>query len=420
MNKGIRRIIAMTLVVNALSAIEPVKYINLTTTNAYAADYGISSLKLIKGTKSSSIGLYKDEDYKDETSFKRSLTEYYAETVESSVKVVVEKKSGYEVKIFKSSSSTADAYDSGDKIPISKGDTVIYVRTYEDGEFDEDNVKKNKINEYKININREDDEDDEELSNRIYLDDIELSDGDIDFSRKTSKYKVSVDNSVSTITIIATPEDDDDTVKIGGKTVTESGKYKRKINLETGKNEIEIKVFNEDDEKERIYNLTITRKKEDSDDDKGYDRDDSSKNDANTNNTEKPNILNKNKWVKDNTNRWKYYDENGLALTGKWHYNKTYWHWYYFDETGYMKTGWLFLNNTWYYLNEDGSMKTGWHYDHNSWYYLNNDGSMRKGWLEENNKKYYLGTNGTMQIGTKTIDGKSYTFDSSGVLKAQG
>ena len=47
MNIGIRRIIAMTPVVNALSSVEPAKYIDLTT-NAYVADYGISGLKLIK------------------------------------------------------------------------------------------------------------------------------------------------------------------------------------------------------------------------------------------------------------------------------------------------------------------------------------------------------------------------------------
>lgn len=437
MNKGIKRIIAMTLVVSALTAIEPVKYLNLMTTQAYAADYGISSLKVLKGTKTSSIGLYKDEDYEDETTFKKSLTQYYGETVESSIKIIVEENSGYETKIFKSSSSTADAYDSGDKIPISKGETVLYVRTYEDGEFDEDNVKKNKINEYKININRidEDDEDEDYISNKIYLEDIELSDGEIDFSRKTSKYNISVKNSVSNITITATPEDDEDSVKIGGKTVTESAKYKRKIALEVGKNEVEVRVFNEYDEKERIYNLIITRAKEDSsnisnDSNNNYDSDGNDTNvntntntntntdtNTNTNTTEQPNVLNKNKWIKDSTNKWKYYDENGKVLTSQWLYDKTYWKWYYFDETGYMKTGWLFLNNTWYYLNEGGAMKTGWHYDHNSWYYLNGDGSMRTGWLQENNKKYYLSNNGAMQVGVKTIDGKSYTFNSSGVLQ---
>ncbi len=431
MNKKIRRIIALALTISAFSAIEPTKYFNLTTEVVHAATYGIDGLELTKGTRSSSIQMYTDDDYENETNFRRGTKEYYAETSDTSIKVEVEEKSGYESKIFKSSSTKADAYDSGDKIPISKGDNTIYVRIYEDDEFDEDNVKKNVINEYKININRtdSDEDEDEDISNKIYLDDIELSDGDIDFSRKTTSYKVNVKNSVSEITITAEPEDDEDTVKIGGQTVTERGKYKRKVSLNTGKNEIEIKVTDGYD-KERIYTLNITRASasdEDNDEDNNSsntDKDNSNNNNNSNNNTTTPGTdnstdttTNKNKWVKTQDGLWIYYDENGKQLKSQWHYDTTYWRWYYFDVNGYMKTDWLLDNGKWYCLGDDGAMKTGWVYAHNSWYYLNGDGAMRTGWLQEGDKKYYLNSNGAMQTTTKTIDGKTYNFDSSGAVK---
>lgn len=451
MNKKIRRIIALALTISAFSAIEPTKYFNLTTEVVQAATYGIDGLELTKGTRSSSIQMYTDEDYENETNFRRGTKEYYAETSDTSIKAEVEEKSGYESKIFKSSSSKADAYDSGDKIPISKGENTIYVRIYEEDEFDEDDVKKNVINEYKINISRadSDEDEDEDISNKIYLDNIELSDGDIDFSRKTTSYKVKVENSVSEITIIAEPEDDEDTVKINGQTVTERGKYKRKLSLDTGKNEIQVKVTDGYD-KERIYTLNITRatasdEDEEEDKDNNIDKDkDNISNKDNSSNTDKDNssnnqtnngnnntntttpgtdnntsntTTNKNKWIKTQDNLWTYYDENGKQLKSQWRYDTTYWKWYYFDANGYMKTEWLLDNGKWYCLGDDGAMRTGWVYAHNNWYYLNGDGTMRTGWLQEGSKKYYLNSNGAMQTTTKTIDGKTYNFDSSGVVK---
>ena len=110
-------------------------------------------------------------------------------------------------------------------------------------------------------------------------------------------------------------------------------------------------------------------------------------------------------WKKDSIGWW-FHRRNGTWPVLCWQYLD--WmgkkDWYYFDGNGYMKTGWVFVDNKWYYLNESGAMQTGWIFIDNKWYYLNPDGSMAVGWLLVNGKWYYLSSDGSMLASTTTPD----------------
>ncbi|WP_241425906.1 cadherin-like beta sandwich domain-containing protein [Clostridium beijerinckii] len=296
----------------------------------------------------------------------------------------------------------------------------------------------------------------------IYLDNITLSEGDIDFSKDDNSYNVDLDESVSKITIGAEPEDSDYSVTIDGDEVRSSDDYEKKVSLDEGENVIKVNVEDELNDKKRTYTLTINRGKE--------------ADDSKDNNTEDTSDK-KSQWVQTNDG-WKYYDENGKVLKSSWLYDKdqkvycyldkdglrvTGWHkdnekWYLLDSKGAMLTGWQKDNekwyllgsdgamltgwhketvddqnkntdastnsgdndtkkvDNWYYLNQDGSMRTGWLSDGGKWYFFNADGTMQKGWLIDYNSKYYLTEDGSMATGTRTINGKEYKFNNSGAL----
>ena len=125
----------------------------------------------------------------------------------------------------------------------------------------------------------------------------------------------------------------------------------------------------------------------------------------------------KNNWVQEN-GKWKYVDENGLAVSNTW--KQVNGKWYYFNGDSTMKTGWLKdKDNNWYYLEDSGAMKTDWikHTDGN-WYYLQSNGSMKKGWLlDKDNNWYYLQSNGSMKTGwLKDTDGNWYYLKANGAM----
>ena len=76
-------------------------------------------------------------------------------------------------------------------------------------------------------------------------------------------------------------------------------------------------------------------------------------------------------WVEED-NRWKYYSDNGVTVTG-WVYDND--HWYYMDASGTMKTGWIKVDGSWYYCYEDGSMAADTWIDN---YYVNPSGKWTK------------------------------------------
>lgn len=434
MQKNVKRIISATLAINAISAIIPASSSNLMITEVQAAsEYGVSSLKLRKTSGSKTITLYEDSDYEDSVKFKKSRKKYYAKTDSSSVNIKVTEEDGYETKIFKTSSSSADAFNPEEKISIKSGTTTLYVRTYKDGEFNKDNVKENIINEYKLYVKKvsSEDEDEEDDYDDIYLDDLTLTykddEIDFDFEEDKSTYDINVKNSVTYVKVYAEPEDEEYSVRINGSKVDEDDDWEKKVNLEEGKNTIIVKIKYDGDE--RIYTLNITRKASSSSNntDNSADSDESSNsnsnssninsNNSNTNNNNSntnSNIsdnIKANQWVVNN-GKWQYNDASGNPIKNTWFYDRSYGQTYYLDANGNMVTGWLYKDNKWYYLNNSGAKQTGWQLVQGTWYYLDSAGVMKTGWLKDlDGRWYYLQANGAMAKNT-TVDG--YKLGSNG------
>ncbi|CAI3665946.1 N-acetylmuramoyl-L-alanine amidase family protein [Clostridium neonatale] len=412
MQKNAKRIISATLAINALSAIIPASSSNLMMTEVQAAsEYGITNLKLCKTSGSKTITLYEDSDYDDSVKFKKSKTKYYAKTDSSSVNVRVTEEDGYETKIFKTSSSSADAFDPEEKISIKSGTTTLYVRTYKDGEFDEDNVKDNVVKEYKVYVKKVsslDEDDDDDDYDDIYLDDLTLTykddDIDFDFEEDKSTYNIEVKNSVIYVKVCAEPEDEDYSVRINGSTVNEDDDWEKKVNLEEGKNTITVKIKYDGDE--RVYTLNITRKASSSS---------SNTDNDNSNNTTDSNngtsTVKANQWVTVN-GKWQYNDASGNPIKNTWFYDRGYGQTYYLDAQGNMVTGWLYKDSQWYYLDNSGAKRTGWQLVGGEWYYLDSAGVMKTGWLKDlDGKWYYLKESGKMAR-NETING--YKLGSNG------
>lgn len=95
---------------------------------------------------------------------------------------------------------------------------------------------------YTIKITREDDR-----SSNNYLKSLNVSSGDFKFNKKTLNYSFSVQNDVTSLKVIATPEDSKSTVS-GAKT----------YNLKEGLNKINITVTAEN-KQTRTYTLQVTR-----------------------------------------------------------------------------------------------------------------------------------------------------------------
>lgn len=266
MNKNIKKVIAVALTLSAVSAVVPASNYNLLSTKAYAAseDYKLSDISM-EDSSGNDVTLYEKSSYKNKLDNDDDLkSTYYAKVSsgKSKVKFDVDKNDGI-VKIFKDSSSKA--YDDDDEISVSKGKNTIYINVYED-DTDEDDMKKNKNykKQYKIVVQRgssssdDEDNDNDDNNDDIYLDRIKVSEGSISFSKSTTSYDIKVDDDVDEIEITAEPDDEDEhTVRIDGSKVDEDDDWERTVDLEKGKNKIEITV--EDDDNKRTYTLNITR-----------------------------------------------------------------------------------------------------------------------------------------------------------------
>ncbi|WP_315081257.1 cadherin-like beta sandwich domain-containing protein [uncultured Clostridium sp.] len=426
MNKRLKHIIAATLVVSAFTTIVPAKYINLGVANAYASSSiskdEFDDLVVCKGSSSKELQLYSSSSCKDsdEVDFKFNTKTYYVKISGStnSVTIDADVDGDYEAYVFKGNKDKA--YDLGEEIKVGSGTTTLYVRIYEDGEFDEDDVEEDVARTYKIYVkNRSSSDDEDSKSDNIYLKDITLSDGDINFSEKKTSYDINVAESVESIKIKAIPEDDDYTVEIDGDTVDDGDKYKKEVDLKKGKNTIKINIVDDDDNK-RTYTLNITRGVTSTSGNQSTSNNTNNNNqDSNTVKPSTPSDTNKkcDQWV-NNSGKWQYNDSNGNVLKNRWHSDKSSGKWYYLDQNGYMKTGWLKDGELWYYLDDDGSMKIGWLLSGSDWYYLNSNGSMHTGWLQSGSNWYFINRNtGVMKSNGWIVDnGKYYYFSSSGMM----
>lgn len=272
MNKRLKRVIALALTISAFSTFSSI--LNITGTNfeiktAYAASYKpsngeLSSLK-IKSTNGDELDL--KDGYNGEVVKLNDDKEYYAKLTDDSegIKINAEVKgSDRIVRIFLSDEADAEAYKTGETLALGKGNTTIYVRTYESlSDFREVKDKKKDVTicdeEYKINIKKTKGSlYDDENQDSIYLSKLETNKGNMTFTKQRTSYDIKVSSSVDSIKITAKPEDSSDRVRINGTLVDSSDDYKKTVSLKKGDNEIKVKVTDSKDN-QRTYTLNVTR-----------------------------------------------------------------------------------------------------------------------------------------------------------------
>lgn len=269
-----------------------------------------------------------------------------------------------------------------------------------------------------------------------YLEGIYLSDGSIDFDKRETEYDVNVNNDVTQITVKAVPEDTDDIVEINGSSVDDGNNYKKKVDLDEGKNVITIYV--ESDDEDRTYTLNVYRASKSDSSTTTNGTTTTSTGPTSTTSTTSTNTTGVSTTTSDNgvlnfkisdeekknnawqrvDGKWRYVDGTGQYLKSTWWFDKNSGKNYYLDKDGNRASGWIYDNNYWYYLNEAGEMQTGWTCINKNWYFLNKSGAMQMGWLEDSSGNwYYLNSAGAMQTGwVENSDGKWYYFDSTGKM----
>lgn len=385
MNKNLKKVIALTLAVNAIALIEPAKEISIFTEAAHAAKYDDPLLSDLK------VSGY-DVDFDKET---YSYSIKVDKDVDQITVTAKPEDSAYEVSVNGDDAKEDDKYKV--KVDVKQGKSTITIRV-KDEEHDLKTTYELEVIRGSASYGEDLDEDD------VYLDNITLSAGKINFSSKVTEYTVSVDDSVRYLDIKAKPMDsDEEYVEINGEEAEEDDDYEQTVTLKDGKNKITIRIENSEKSKKYILNVykgVEPPKKDDSDEDEV--KEDSNNNNQNLNNNNSSQY--KNQWVT-TQGIWLYYDENGNMMKNQWFNDVNAKKSYFLNENGVMVTGWLQKDGNWYYLNEDGSKHIGWKFVMGLWYYLDGEGVMKTGWIQDaNGKWYYLNSNGAMASNT-TIGG---------------
>ena len=260
-------------------------------------------------------------------------------------------------------------------------------------------VTDNKDNQrvYTLNITRGSSSESNNSSD-VNLRNLEIDEGDLDFSEDKTTYNVNVDEDVSRIIVTAEPDDEEYLVKINGDEVNSGDDYKKKVTLSNGENTIKVVVEDEVENEKKTYKIIVNRGKvEESNSNNNNGHSNSSNqnnNSSNVNNNNNTSQGNNSSSVQENTDipkgkgwtqvngDWKYQNEQGNYLTKQWLLNKEDGVYYYLKEDGYRAKGWLQEGGNWYLLDKNGIMLTGWQYTGGAWYYLESSGAMRTGWLK--------------------------------------
>ncbi|WP_252232479.1 cadherin-like beta sandwich domain-containing protein [Clostridium sp. ZBS15] len=405
MNKIFKKVVASLLTIAALTTVGPAKYTSLLTTTAHASDTK-SDKAVLKDLdverNGSSTKLYKDDDFKRKTSFESDRKKYYVDLgSKNKISIDAEVSSDYEIKLFKDSDKDSDEEKFNTDIKVKKNKTKFYINVYEKGKTEV--LNKYTIYAYKDkDRDKDDDDDDDDEYDDVYLETLKVDSKKIDLKKSKTTYKVDVDEDKTSVKITAEPDDKDYEVRINGSTVDDDDDFKEKVSLKKGKNEIEIRV-RDDDKNKRVYTLIINR--ESSSEEKEDNKD-------NTNVAARPN-----QWVIVNENLM-YNDVLGNPIKNNWFIDRNTGAWHYFDANGYMKKGWFISNGNWYYLNEySGQMQSGWSYINGQRYYLNpysdgTRGAMKTGWINDNGIWYYLNPqSGEMKTGWINDNGIWYYCD---------
>ena len=193
MHKKIKKIIAVTLVIGAISCILPSNNFIPGSIEAYASTYKnatdgeLSSLTITRST-GSEIKL-RDSYYGNEVSL-TSKSDYYVELTGADgfqISADVE-GNGYVVKQFTSADKTEKGEDVGEYINIDSNSENIYLRTYRSEDEYKDAYDNGDVTDcektYVIHVKKETVTSDEELDkNYAYLKNIYISNGNIIFQR---------------------------------------------------------------------------------------------------------------------------------------------------------------------------------------------------------------------------------------------
>ena len=395
MNKNIKKIIAVTMALNALAMIGPEKNFNILLNTASASKYDDPLLGELE-IEGYSIDFDKEKrSYKIKVDKDVDQITVKAKPNDSAYIVFVDGDDAKESKKYKVD------------VDIKQGESTVPIIVKDE----EHNLK----TEYDIEVLRGSESLGEDLDeNDVYLDNITLSAGDIDFSSTKTKYDVYIKDSVRYLDIKAKPVDVDDAyVDINDEDVDDD--FKGTVSLKDGKNKIVIRVEDSlKDNKVKKYTLNIYNGVKPPEKDKSEENNEQKNNSGNEKqNTIDNDVKYKNQWVMDQ-GVWVYYGSDGHILKNAWHKDANSGKSYFLNENGVMVTGWYYDNGKWYYFNEDGSRHSGWKFLMGLWYYMDSEGVMKTGWMQDSDGKwYYFDGNGVMLKNTK-VDG--YKLGDSGAL----
>lgn len=253
MNKNIKRIIATSLSITALSVVVPAKYLkNMDSTQiAYASSSDDDDID----AEALEASYLDDLDISGgNISFSKKKTDYTIKIDKNTESITVEAKakdSSDQIKI----NNEAIALDSNNvaskEIKLDKGRNLIRIKLV---------TEDYGLRIYNLVVNRgsADTSSSSSDSDVPYLNNIILSDGDLSFSRNTTSYNTNVNSSVNEIRITAQPEDDNYEVKIDGVRVDKDEDYRRTVELKNGDNSIPIDLV-DNDGGEQTYTLNINR-----------------------------------------------------------------------------------------------------------------------------------------------------------------
>lgn len=354
MNKNLKRIVAMTLIIGAVSAVEPFTKINLLTVMAYASSDSnevtqLNSLR-VETLNGSGIKLYYDDSYesynKVDSDYVKSGHTYYARTSASTIKLEQSGPDSKYIRVFKGTSSSTKGEEINNNISLSPGTNTITVRIYkeEPDKYLEYEDEAKVQSSYIINIEYDPDGRGDGDDNGIYLKSLTVDDNDIKLSESQTSYTYSVSDNVDAVSIKAKPEEDDYKVTIDGDDVDESDSFRKSVILENGENNVEIEIEDSNDDYKE-YTLKINKGK------------------VTVPQTSTPvntikQIAKINQWVPIN-GQWQYNDSTGNPIKSAWFFDKNYGKWYYLGTDGFMsKNCWILSGGKYYYLNVDGSMAT--------------------------------------------------------------
>ena len=403
MNRNIKKIVAMTLAVCAVSGTELIKGTDLLKLGAfpvYAADSDSLNLEGIYLSKG-------DINFSSDVTFYKVYLNRGVKEIEIGASPEGNKK---RVLVTIKNEGVSDDDDYRHTFKLSVGENVFDIVV-------EDKNDESRKKTYTLTVYRGTDENGQDIEQDLYIDHLSINGEELNLSKDKKVYDYKVDASVKEAKVVIEPDQNYYTVKINNdKTYENEERIRKTFTLDEGKNEIKIKLTDGegDERKQRTYTLNIYR---------GVDipntntTNSSTSNVSNDNSNKNTNSVQGNtevkntsttqtsetgKWQQSSNGKWFYLDKNGNLAKNTW---------FFVQGDGTVATGWVSFGGHWYYLSNEGVMTTGWQKISEKWYYLGEDGIMKTGWIQLGDKWYYLNSDGSMAANT-TISG--YKLGSDG------